>query len=36
MGKFFIKIGNKLVAFNEYLKSEWNSLLYKLMFKKEK
>lgn len=36
MGKFLIKIGNKLVAFNEYLKGKWNSLLYKLMFKKEK
>jgi len=36
MGKFFIKIGNKLVAFNKHLKGEWNSLLYKLMFKKEK
>ncbi len=36
MGKFLIKIGNKLVAFNEYLKGEWISLLYKLMFKKEK
>ena len=22
MGKFFIKIGNKLVAFNEYLKGK--------------
>jgi len=36
MGKFLIKIGNKLVSFNIYLKGEWNSLLYKLMFKKEK
>jgi hypothetical protein len=36
MGKFLIKIGKKLVEFNEYLKSKWNSLLYKLMFKKEK
>ena len=36
MGKLFIKIGEKLVAFNEYLKGKWNSLLYKLMFKKEK
>ena len=25
MGKFLIKIGNKLVAFNEYLKGKWNS-----------
>jgi len=36
MGKFLIKIGNKLVALNQHLKGEWNSLLYKLMFKKEK
>ena len=36
MGKFLIKIGNKLVEFNKHLKGEWNSLLYKLMFKKEK
>jgi len=36
MGKFFIKIGKKIVSFNEYLKGRWNSLLYKLMFKKEK
>ena len=36
MGKFLVKIGKKLMAFNQYLKGEWNSLLYKLMFKKEK
>lgn len=36
MGKFFIKLGNKIIQLNEYLKGEWNSLLYKLMFKKEK
>ena len=36
MGKFFIKIGKKLVAFNEHFKGKWNSLMYKLMVKKEK
>jgi len=36
MGKFLIKIGKRLVAFNEYLKGKWNSLIHKLMFKKEK
>ena len=36
MGKLLVKIGKKLIAFNQHLKGEWNSLLYKLMFKKEK
>jgi hypothetical protein len=35
MGKFFIKLGKKIIEFNEFLKSKWNSLMYKLMFKKE-
>jgi hypothetical protein len=35
MGKFLVKIGKKLIAFNQYLKGEWNSLLYKLMFKQK-
>lgn len=36
MGKFFIKLGNNIIIFKEFLKSKWNSILYKLMFKKEK
>lgn len=33
MGKFLVKIGKKLIEFNKYLKSKWNSLMYFLMFK---
>jgi hypothetical protein len=33
MGKFLVKIGKKLIEFNKYLKSKWNSLMYALMFK---
>jgi len=33
MGKFLVKIGQKLIEFNKYLKSKWNSLMYALMFK---
>ncbi len=33
MGKFLVKIGKKLIEFNKYLKSKWNSLMYTLMFK---
>jgi hypothetical protein len=36
MGKFFIKIGNKIINCKEHFKGKWNSLMYKLMFKKEK
>ena len=28
MGKFLVKIGKKLIEFNKYLKSKWNSLMY--------
>ncbi len=35
MGKLLVKLGNKIIKFNEFLKSKWNSLMYKLMFKKE-
>lgn len=33
MGKFLVKIGQKLIEFNKFLKNKWNSLMYLLMFK---
>ena len=36
MGKLLVKLGEKLIAFNKFLKGKRNSLLYKLMFKEEK
>ena len=28
MGKFLVKIGQKLIEFNKFLRNKWNSLMY--------
>lgn len=33
MGKFFVKLGNNIIKFNQLLKSKWNQFLMKLTFK---
>jgi len=36
MGKLIIKIGEKVLMFENYLKSRWNAFVSLLMFKKSK
>jgi hypothetical protein len=33
MGKLIIKLGEKVLAFENYLKSKWNAFINTLMFK---
>tara|TARA_R100000935_G_scaffold6715_3_gene14380 strand:+ start:423 stop:527 length:105 start_codon:yes stop_codon:yes gene_type:complete len=34
MGKLIVRLGNKIIAFEDMLKALWNKFLSKLMFKK--